>query len=127
AGGAPPAAARSGLAPPRPARRRGGSWAPTLLPRPIVPVGIPVGLGRDHVVHVDVLAVPEVLDALAAQLAADAAPAHAPEGPRVVVRERVVDPERPRVDLLRGLHRVLEPVGVDRGPQAVLAAIGQGD
>src|SRR5207245_4613526 len=65
--------------------RRGGiPRRGLLLPWPVVPVRIPVRLGPDDVIQVDVLAVAEVLEALAAQLAPEAAAAHAPAGAGVV-------------------------------------------
>src|SRR2546427_7516649 len=78
---------------------------PHFSPRPVprqrpFPVRIPVGLPLHHVVQVHVLRLAERIQPLLTELTPDPAPPHPPERARVVVGERVVDPEGPRLDLL---------------------------
>src|SRR4029079_2101570 len=68
--------------------------------RSALPVGEPERLSFGDEVEVHVLGLPERVEALLAELSAHAALAHAAERRGIVVRERVVDPERAGLDLL---------------------------
>ena len=73
------------------------------------------------------LGLAEGIEPLGTELAADAAVAHAAEGPRVVVGQRVVDPERAGLDELHRAHRDAEVFGVDRRTEPELGVIGEAD
>src|SRR6185312_5311277 len=67
----------------------------------------------------------ELVETLLAQFATVAAHLHAPERPRVVIGERIVDPERARLHLLVKLLHLAGVVGIEVRAQAEGAVVGQ--
>src|SRR6185503_5239604 len=73
-----------------------------------------------EVIEVHVLRLAERVEAFLAELATEARLAHAAERRRVVVGERIVDPERAGLDLVHRRQRVLQRAREDVGAEAVL-------
>src|SRR4051794_7059486 len=105
-----------------PCNRRRSNFSPRLWPvctnraepsSPSSPVRVPPLLRRNLRFDVDVLGLLECLEPLAAELAAEARLLEAAEGPRVVVGERVVEPNGSRLDLAHAAHDVSEVPRVD--------------
>src|SRR5262245_44371437 len=86
-------------------------------------------LGRRDLGEVDmhVLDLREGADALRAELAAEAAQLEAAERRRVVVLQRVVDPDRSRLELGRRAHRGLEARRIDARAQAEVGVVRELD
>ena len=75
----------------------------------------------------DHLRAAERVEALTAELAAEAGGLPAAEGQGVVVDQRVVDPDHAGFEPLGGLHRLLEVGGEDRCAEAEGAVIREPD
>src|SRR5882672_6698446 len=68
-------------------------------------VGIPVGFRLLHVIEVHVLGLAKLVEAFFPELARMAGLPHAAERARVIIGERVVDPERAGSNTLHRFHR----------------------
>src|SRR5215208_1547400 len=90
----------------------------------VLAVGVPPLLLLDLRVYVDVLGLLEGFEALAAELAADAAALLAAEGRGVVVREWVVDPDGPCSYFAHAPEHLLEVPRVDVRPEPVRYGVG---
>ena len=95
--------------------------------RTVLAVRVPPFLALDLRLHVDVLGLLEGLEALAAELAAEAGLLEAAEGAGVVVGQRVVDPDGAGAQLAHAADGALEVGGVDVGAEAELGAVGELD
>ena len=90
-------------------------------------IGVPPVLDHRLVVDDHHLRAAEGVEALTAELAAEAGGLPAAEGQRVVVDQRIVDPDHAGFEPVRRLHRLVEVGGEDRGAEAEGAVIGEAD
>src|ERR687896_875228 len=95
-------------------RPRAGSRSGALrLRRLAAAVRVPPRLRLDARLEVDVLRLLERLEPLLSELAAEARLLHAAERAGVVVRQRVVEPDRPRPDLAHAAEDRVQVARVD--------------
>src|ERR687896_1474970 len=96
-----------------PRMRTGPRSGALRLRRLAAAVGVPPRLRLDARLQVDVLRLLERLEPLLPQLAAEARLLHAAERAGVVVRQRVVEPDRPRPDLAHAAEDRVQVARVD--------------